>query len=115
MSVNIRIADAMDFGSENPENGMEINENKIRCNKICNKIDNKAEISLQEKLIIMLEHTKLFQEKLGDIKSFAIMKKHYKAYVNGFDGAADLRALLFATNNYEQVEKVVRDFVNKLD
>ncbi len=93
----------------------EENENKIRHNKTCNKIDNKADISLQEKLIIMLEHTKLFQEKLGDIKSFAIMKKHYKAYVNGFDGAADLRALLFATNNYEEVEKVVRDFVNKLD
>ncbi len=66
---------------------------------------------LKQKLGIMLEHTKMFEEKLSDIKPFALMKKHYKAYVNGFDGAADLRALLFATNNYKEVEKVVQDFL----
>ena len=69
---------------------------------------------LEVKLEIMLEHTKLFEEKLGDIKSFAIMKKHYKAYVNGFEGAAELRAELFESNNYEEVEKVVRGFLSKL-
>ena len=62
----------------------------------------------------MLEHTKMFEEKLSDIKPFALMKKHYKAYVNGFDGAADLRALLFQTQNYKEVEKVVRGFLSKI-
>jgi len=41
----------------------------------------------EERLRVMLEHTKLFEELLGDIKSFSIMKKHFKAYVSGWDGA----------------------------
>ncbi len=68
------------------------------------------ENNLEKKLNIMLNHTKLFEDKLKDFKPFAIMKKHYKAYVNGFDGAAELRAKLFETNNYSEVEKVVKEF-----
>ena len=83
----------------------EKNENK---NQLINL---KINPDLKQKLEIMLEHTKMFEEKLSDIKPFALMKKHYKAYVNGFDGAADLRALLFQTQNYKEVEKVVQDFL----
>lgn len=67
--------------------------------------------SLEEKLKIMLEHTKLFEEKLIQVKPFALMKKHYKAYVNGFDGAKDLRNRLFDTKNYEEVEQIVSRFL----
>lgn len=73
---------------------------------------NNLEYNLRDKLEIMLEHTKLFEEKLSDIKSFSIMKKHYKAYVNGFDGAKELRAELFDTENYKQVEEKVKNFIN---
>jgi tRNA-dihydrouridine synthase len=69
-------------------------------------------VFISEKLVVMLEHTKLFVELLGDIKSFAIMKKHYKAYVNGFPGAPELRGRLMEAENYEQIEKLVRDFQN---
>jgi tRNA-dihydrouridine synthase len=72
---------------------------------------NNFKYSLKDRLEIMLEHTKLFEEKLGDIKSFSIMKKHYKAYVNGFDGAKELRAELFDTENYKQVEEKVKKFI----
>ena len=37
--------------------------------------------TIEEKLHALVEHTKLFHELLGDKKNFAIMKKHYKAYV----------------------------------
>ncbi len=33
-------------------------------------------ISLEQRFRVMLEHTKLFEELLGDIKNFAVMKKH---------------------------------------
>ncbi|MCX8513911.1 MAG: hypothetical protein ORN26_02780 [Candidatus Pacebacteria bacterium] len=62
----------------------------------------------------MIEHTRLFQERLGDIKSFAIMKKHYKAYIGGFVGAAELRDRLFATKTYQEVELIVKDFLDNL-
>jgi nifR3 family TIM-barrel protein len=68
--------------------------------------------STQEKLNVLVEHTKAFQELLGDIKNFSIMKKHYKAYVNGFDEAKELRIKLMDTENAEQVEKLVNNFLN---
>jgi superoxide dismutase len=45
---------------------------------------------ITKKLEVMISHTKLFEEMLDKSKNFAIMKKHYKAYVNGFDGAKEL-------------------------
>jgi len=67
--------------------------------------------STPEKLKVLVEHTKLFEEMLGQHKNFAIMKKHYKAYVNGFDGAKELRIKLMETENVLQVEKIINDFL----
>lgn len=67
--------------------------------------------ALPERLRIMVEHTKLFEELLPH-KSFAIMKKHYKAYAHGFDGAAELRAELMSAPNAEEVAKVVEKFLS---
>ncbi len=69
-----------------------------------------ADVPVPERLRVMLEHTKLFEELLGDIKSFAIMKKHYKAYVNGWDGAKELRVKLMETNTVAEVEIIVNDY-----
>ena len=67
--------------------------------------------SLKEKLRVMIEHTKLFEKMLGKHKNFALMKKHYKAYVNGFDGAKELRVKLMETENALQVENIVQKFL----
>lgn len=72
------------------------------------------EKSIKERLIIMLEHTKVYEEKLGDIKNFAIMKKHYKAYVNGFDGAGELRGRLMEAKDYLQIEEIINTFLKSL-
>jgi nifR3 family TIM-barrel protein len=69
---------------------------------------------IRGRLNVMLEHTKLFQELLGDTKNFAIMKKHYKAYVNDFEGAKELRIKLMETENAEQVEVIVKEFLSLL-
>jgi len=66
-----------------------------------------TDVSIYERLEILLEHTKLF-EKLLPHKSFSIMKKHYKAYVHGFDGAKELREKLMNTANAVEVENIVR-------
>ena len=70
--------------------------------------------SLAEKLKVMLEHTKLFEEVLGEHKNFAIMKKHYKAYVNNFDGAKDLRVKLMEADSYQEIEKITLDFLEQI-
>ena len=68
----------------------------------------------EEKLRVMVEHTKLFEKMLGAHKNFAIMKKHFKAYVNGFDGAKELRVKLMDTVDAKQVEAVVKEFLIKI-
>jgi nifR3 family TIM-barrel protein len=67
--------------------------------------------SIKERLSVMLEHARLFNEKLGAHKNFVIMRKHFKAYASGFDGAAELRAKLMETKNLEEVEEIVRDAI----
>lgn len=74
---------------------------------------NKKEVSTEEKLRVLVEHTKLYEEYLGGIKSFSIMKKHYKAYVNGFEGALELREKLMQCENASQVAAIVQEYFSK--
>ncbi len=69
-------------------------------------------ITLAERLEVLVEHSKLFEEILP-FKNFSIMKKHYKAYVGGFPGAAALRAKLMEQNSAEEVGQVVHDFLKE--
>ncbi len=67
-------------------------------------------ITWAEKLAVMVEHTKLFERTLPH-KSFAIMKKHYKAYVQGFPGARELRMRLMDAETAHEVSEVVNSFL----
>jgi nifR3 family TIM-barrel protein len=51
-----------------------------------------------EKIKALVEHIKLFSKYLSKQKSYAVMKKHFKAYINGWDGAKELRNKMMATN-----------------
>jgi nifR3 family TIM-barrel protein len=73
----------------------------------------RSDRTVEEKLRIMVEHTKLYEEKLGDIKSFAIMKKHFKAYVHGFNGAKELRMELMECNNAHDVATIVEKWLKE--
>lgn len=72
-----------------------------------------SNVSLSERFNTLVEHTKLFEELLPH-KSFAIMKKHYKAYINGFPGAAELRAELMEAANAREVEEVIHRELAKI-
>ncbi|MFA6554128.1 MAG: tRNA-dihydrouridine synthase [Candidatus Paceibacterota bacterium] len=69
----------------------------------------------QVRLKIMVEHTKLFEKtfKKGSVKmkNFDVMKKHFKAYVSGWDGAKELRVELMNCKNSKEVEKVVKEYL----
>ena len=62
------------------------------------------EPSIETKLKVLIEHTKLFEKLLGEHKNFAIMKKHFKAYVEGFAGAKELRMKLMEAVSASEVE-----------
>ncbi|MEI7719875.1 MAG: tRNA-dihydrouridine synthase [bacterium] len=66
---------------------------------------------LDVRLRIAVEHAYLFEELLGDIKNFALMKKHFRVYVEGFPGARELRTSLMETNTAAEVEKLIEEFL----
>ncbi len=68
-------------------------------------------ISVQERLHVMVEHTRLFAQLFTGVKNFAIMKKHYKAYANGFVDARILRAQLMKAHDAQEVEEIVKRFL----
>jgi len=70
--------------------------------------------TLEEKLKALVEHAKLYEKLLGDIKSFALMRKHFKAYVHGFDNAKDLRIELMDAKNAREVEDKINQFLKKI-
>ncbi len=70
-------------------------------------------ITLKQKLEALVEHTFLFEKHLSH-KNFALMKKHYKAYVNGFNNASDLRNELMAAKDATEVSQIVQNFIKKL-
>ena len=67
-------------------------------------------ISTKEKLLVLLEHAKLF-EKINKGRKFDVMKKHFKSYVSGFIGAKELRIKLMISKNAEDVEKIILSFL----
>lgn len=71
------------------------------------------DVAVEERLETLIEHIRLYDEILGGTKSFAIMKKHFKAYVSGFDGASELRAALMETNSAPEAEHAIKDFLDK--
>jgi nifR3 family TIM-barrel protein len=63
----------------------------------------KTEISKDERIEKLLQHTRLFEQTWGGKKNFNILKRFYKIYLNSFDGAAKMRADLMEVKNFEEV------------
>ena len=72
-----------------------------------------ADISTKEKIETLIEHTKLY-ERMHPNKNFAIMKKHYSAYVRGFPGAKELRTELMDAETYQDVYNIAEEFLKSL-
>ncbi|MBI1961376.1 MAG: tRNA-dihydrouridine synthase, partial [Parcubacteria group bacterium] len=59
-----------------------------------------------EKLRVLIEHCKLFEELVSH-KRFHVMKKHFKAYVQGWEGAKELRMKLMECETADEVERAI--------
>lgn len=61
----------------------------------------------EEKLKALKEHIKFFDKFMKGHRNFAVMKKHFKAYVGGFDGAKELRIELMNTNEAKEAISII--------
>ncbi len=80
--------------------------------------------STQERLERLITHTELFEkmyrsdhaEKIGAgspnsrIKNFDVMKKHFKSYLTGFEGAKELRIKLMEAERASEVRDLIEEF-----
>ncbi len=65
--------------------------------------------SPHEKVAALIEHLKLFDQLLGRLTNYATMKKHFKAYISGWDGAKELRIQLMETDNIADALRILSD------
>jgi len=79
---------------------------------------NRDDLPLEERFRVMLEHVRLFEKffrKPGEeTKNFDVMKKHFKAYVSGFDGAKELRMRLMDAANGDEIRKILKEEFPKM-
>jgi tRNA-dihydrouridine synthase len=63
----------------------------------------KDEISKEERIEKLIQHTRLFEQTWSGRKNFNILKRFYKIYLNSFEGAAKIRADLMEVKDYQEV------------
>ena len=68
----------------------------------------REDIPYAERMRVMLEHTKRFEEKYKGIKNFAVMRKFYSEYIAGHPQAKQFREELMECENYEAVARLVK-------
>lgn len=69
--------------------------------------DRSDEPSPEEKMRALIEHIELFQKHLSGFQSDAVMKRHFKAYIGGFDHAAELRAQLMEAPTLDAAKSIL--------
>lgn len=68
----------------------------------------------REKMQLLLDHLRLWQETWGDTKHFPTLRKFFKVYANGFPGAQELRMQLMETQSPAETEQIVAAFLETL-
>lgn len=67
-------------------------------------------LSISEKFELLNKHLDLFEKTWKDEKSFPPLKRYFKIYINGFDGASDLREKLMETSNINGARIVLANY-----
>ena len=70
------------------------------------------EATPREKIEALIEHVELYDMHFKDIKSFALMKKHFGSYISGWNNASTLRTALMGVETAEEslfILKAARD------
>ena len=71
-------------------------------------------LSIEKKLRVLVEHAELFEKLLGDVKNFAVMKKHFKAYLSGLANTNELKQKLMTVPNTAAVKQIVDKFLSSM-
>jgi nifR3 family TIM-barrel protein len=65
------------------------------------------EHTIQEKAALLLLHAKQYEKYFTGTKAFEPLKRFYKIYITGFDGAAELREELYTATTAAEVKSIL--------
>ncbi len=67
----------------------------------------------EQKLTLLLTHARLYHQTWGITKSWHVLKRFFKIYASGFDGASALREELMKIMGFSEVESIINQFLSK--
>ncbi|MBI2068653.1 MAG: tRNA-dihydrouridine synthase [Candidatus Yanofskybacteria bacterium] len=70
---------------------------------------NPATKTPEERITLMTRHLQLFSELWGKDKHFDVMKKFFKVYISGWEGAKELRTKLMNARSEESVIEILKN------
>lgn len=93
-----------DFGVDGVMIGRGVFKNLL----IFNDYENKTTLTISEKRALLKKHLALFKENY-ESKDYNSMKKYFKIYINGFNGASELRNKLMNTRSIDEAYSLLND------
>lgn len=66
--------------------------------------------TLSDRLTLLKNHVELFEKTWGNTKHFPLLKKYFKIYLSGFDGAAEIRTQFMEAENFEDVYFILKQY-----
>ena len=76
--------------------------------------DDPGEPSIEERLGLALEHTRMMVQEHGDKYGVTLMRKHFGCYTKGLTASSALRRKLFACTSLDQVQKTFSDYLDEI-
>ncbi|MDX9942932.1 MAG: tRNA-dihydrouridine synthase [Bacteroidales bacterium] len=70
----------------------------------------RGEVKPEERIKTLMIHLDVFEKNWGTEKHFAILRRFFKIYLNGFPGAAELRQQMMQVNHYAEARMVILNF-----
>lgn len=67
-----------------------------------------SDVTRKERIETLARQTEIFARELGDVKSFALMKKFFKTYMTGFDDAVEIRGKIMDMESAAEVVEFLR-------
>jgi tRNA-dihydrouridine synthase len=67
--------------------------------------------TLKESLELLRRHVALFYTTWGNTRNFSTLKKYFRLYIKGFDGASGYRVRLMATTRSSEVYQIIDEIL----
>lgn len=74
------------------------------------ELDNSI-VTPKDRMETLSEHLELFEKLLSDSTNYATMKKHFNAYICGWDNAKKLRMRLMETEKSAEAKRIIADAI----